>query len=188
MISNQYQIQPNFRGNLLKEGLKFPQKKFNEVAKIYAEKTKGMPDLHLHGMQLYMDGHFYHSTYAIHSIEDIDKSGCRALIKTGDLKQMFKDYSPVKMAEELANITRKFAAFKKLDNLDKELDSLYAKRNNIESQIKNSTNFAEKDDLQVLLDKIERNIEYKEEKVKNIKHKYIYAENEFSKDWYIYEQ
>ena len=40
MISNQYQVQPNFQGNLSKEGLKISQKKFDEVAKIYAKKTK----------------------------------------------------------------------------------------------------------------------------------------------------
>ena len=49
MISNQYQNRIQFQGNLLKAGIKLPQKKFNEVAKIYAEKTNGMSDLILLG-------------------------------------------------------------------------------------------------------------------------------------------
>jgi len=169
MISNQYQIQPSFQGNLLKEGVKLPQKKFNEVAKIFAEKTQGMPDLTLLGYSGRDDNKFYHLTYALHS-KDALKGGSKALMHTGKFKQMFRDCSPTKIAEDLANIVKEFAREKRYQELDKELDTLYGKMNNIRSQLKNITNLAEKDSLRALLKETEQAIDETEVKIEQIKH------------------
>ena len=166
MISNQYQIQPSFQGNLLKEGVKLPQKKFNEVAKIFAEKTKGMPDLTLYdqGGRDVFGNKICHLTYALHS-KDALKGGSRALMYTEVFKQMFRDYSPTKIAEDLANIVKEFAREKRHKELDKELAILYNKMNNIKNQLKKTSELADKNRLEVMLNETEQAIDETEIKM-----------------------
>ena len=172
MILNQYQIQPNFQGNLLKEGLKLPQKKFNEVAKLYAEQTKGMPDLFLLG---YKD-----STTASYSKDAIENCKPLATIETEILQNKFKDYSPIKIVKELVKIAKEFEASKKYDTLEKELDSLYADMNNIRTQLKNTSDPVEKNQLRISLKKIELDIDKKQEA-----RDHVFDGNSYLKGWFF---
>ena len=105
MISNQYQNQMSFQGNLIKKGLRLPNQKFNEVAKLYQERTAGKPDLLLWGRtEQNESGKFFHSVTVYRGKEDI------ADIFTADLKYMFKKLSPKKLADELVNLSKKAEA------------------------------------------------------------------------------
>ena len=158
MISNQYQIQPSFQGNLLKKGLKLPQKKFNEVAKIYAEQTKGLPDLTLIGKTQNNDfnGQFYHATSVIIDGNDV------ASIITKDLKSMFKKLSTEKMAKELVNVTKISESIEKAFSLNKEIDKLKGKIESTRNQLKHTSDPLSAKRLQVLVDNMKANLAKKE--------------------------
>ena len=170
------QTSVSFKGNLLKEGLKLPQKKFNEVAKLYAEQTKGLPDLKLIGKRYnnMMDGFFYHATQAF-------MGNNVATIDTGSFKNMFKDYSPKRIAEELINITKEFVKNQQFNKYTEEIDGLYTKLYSTERKLKQATDSVDKNRLQALCEKIERTIEHKEEMIGDIKR----SRCEVSKEWSI---
>lgn len=164
MISNQYQIQPNFQGNLVKEGLKLPKKKFNEVAKLYAGK-KDLPDLKLSGMQNNSDssGRFFHTTSVYLGNKDI------ASIITGSFKRMFKDCSPKEIVKELINVTKRYAQNKELYQLKGDIKSLQAKIRNMNKQLKYTTEPVSKKSLQIICDRMEQTLKRKEEKLETLK-------------------
>ena len=158
MISNQYQIQPNFQGNLLKQGLRLPEEKFNEVAKLYAEQTKGLPDLTLIGKTQNGDwsGRFYHETSAYINGDDV------AIILTKSLKSMFEKFSAKKMAKELANVTKISESKDKASSLNKEICNLKGKIKNTKIKLKNTSDPISAKRLQVLIDNMEANLAKKE--------------------------
>jgi hypothetical protein len=175
MISNQYQNQPNFNGNLLKEGIRLPQKKFNEVAKIYAAKTKGMPDLTLKGIRSNsdFDGYFFHSTHAIMNGEDV------ASIVTGTLKSMFKDCSAKKTAREFVNITKGIASLKQEAKLVNEIADLQGRLQNLKLQIKHTENAISKKRLKVLLDRMETTLAKKQAELNKVRSEEITVSGEW---------
>lgn len=110
-ISNQYQT--SFEANLYKSGLKVSEKKFREVARIFAEKTKNKPDIPnitLVGKinNSDSDGRFYHTVEMMTDYYDFSVANI--------VTSFFKDYifnvlSPKKIAGELINVYRRTDEF-----------------------------------------------------------------------------
>ena len=174
MISNQYQNQPTFQGNLLAEGLKLPKRKFNEVAKIYSQRTAGKPDLILSGKRQQNElGRFYHATDALFNGKDI------ATILTSTLKNMFETLSPKKMAAELVNLSMKFDPAYKANILRKEINDTKRRLLNIKFRIEHSQSPAATNRLQALAEIMERTIAKKEKQLAKFK------PLEVSGDWHI---
>jgi len=174
MISTQYQNQPNFQGNLLKSGIKLPQKKFSEVAKIYAEKTTGTPDLMLAGrLENGYKGYFYHATDAVMNGEDV------ATILTSSLQSMFKNLSPKRIAEELINLTRKVDYADKANVLRREINDTQKRLINVKFKLERTQSPTEAKRLQTLIDRMEATIAKKENQYEKIK------PNEISGEWSI---
>ncbi|MBR1460302.1 hypothetical protein IJ596_01525 [bacterium] len=98
-ISQPYQ--QNFQGNLLYEGMKtFDQKKLRQIAKIFKQKTEGLPDATLRGELKNINGKKYH--YTIFNMYDIDYASQFTL----KFRTKFNRNTPEKIADafvELAN-------------------------------------------------------------------------------------
>lgn len=164
MISNQYRNQVNFQGNLLKQGINLPEKAFNEVAKIYAEKTKGKPDLSLVGrMEHNTAGQFYHATTAYRGSDDI------ADILSSSLKEMFEKVSPKKIAEELVNISRKADPEDKANILKKEINDTKKRLMTVKLQLKQNQPTEVEKKLKVLQNRMEASIASKQKQYEKIK-------------------
>lgn len=164
MISNQYQNQPNFQGKLIKTGIKLPQKKFNEVAKIFEQKTAGKSDMILAGRQARNDlGRFYHNTDAIIDSEDV------ASIVTKSIKTMFKKSSPKKIAEELINLLRRFDPKDKALILSKEINAARKRLLAIKCQLEFTQNTDAVKRLQSVIERMEASITKKEAQYAKIK-------------------
>jgi len=157
MISNQYQNQMSFQGNLLKQGIKLPEKKFREVAKIYAEKTEGKPDLTLvgHIENSDFDGQFYHSTTVFRGNNDI------ASMLTRSLKNMF-DLPSKKVAEELINLSRKFDPEDKANILKKEINDTKKRLMTVKLQLEQNQTEAVAKNLRVIAQRMDESIATKQ--------------------------
>lgn len=94
--------QPNFQGNLYKAGVKISERKFKQVAELFAQKTEGMPDMTLVTLRNNSDsdGRFYHT------VEVMVNGNSVANIIAGTFKNMFNALSPKKMVAELINVYR----------------------------------------------------------------------------------
>lgn len=172
MILNQYQNRTQFQGNLLKAGIKLPQKKFNEVAKIYAEKTNGMSDLILLGrLEHNAEGRFYHSTDAIINGEEV------ASIVTKSLKSMFKNLSPKKIAEELVNLTKKFDPKDKANILKREINDAQRKLIGLKFKLEHLSKPEDIKIAKALIERMEACVSKKEKQYNKIK------PNSISDEW-----
>lgn len=164
MISNQYQNQTNFQGNLLKTGIKLPQKKFNEVAKIFSERTFGKPDLTLLGRREQNEqGRFYHSIDAVINGNDVTS------IPTKSFKSMFEYLSPKKIAEELINLSRKFDSKDKAYLLKKEINDAQKRLIGIKFQLEHISKPDVVKRLQTIISRMEASIAQKEKQYARIK-------------------
>lgn len=91
--------QPNFQGNLYRVGVKLPKKKFDEVAKLFAQKTEGFPDAVLVEETFKsIEGDMVKSTCLTSSNNLFDVA-----ILTSDFNEKFNKYAPKTIANELAN-------------------------------------------------------------------------------------
>lgn len=164
MISNQYQNQVSFKGNLLKQGINLPEKAFSEAAKIYAEKTKGKPDLTLIGRMEHNDaGQFYHATTVYRGNDDI------ADILSSSLKDMFARVSPKKIAEDLVNISRKADPEDKANILKKEINDTKKRLMTIKLQLEQNQPADVEKNLKVIKSRMEASIAAKEKQYEKIK-------------------
>ena len=121
--------QQSFQGRLLVDGVKLPKRKLAQVAQIFEEKTKGLPDATLIGKRRNsIDGTFYHTTNFIQQGNDF------AAILTGEFKELFKKLSPKQIATGLANMSKAVAKEEQAIALEKEIQSLKIKRKNLIAQ------------------------------------------------------
>ena len=121
--------QQSFQGRLLVDGVKLPKRKLAQVAQIFEEKTKGLPDATLIGKRRNsIDGTFYHTTNFIQQGNDF------AAILTGEFKELFKKLSPKQIATGLANMSKAVAKEEQASALQKEIKSLKLKRENLIAQ------------------------------------------------------
>ena len=119
-ISNQYQT--NFQGNLYKTGLKLPQKKFNEVARIFEQKTKGLPDVTLEGKRNNNNDFFGLFYYTVdYSVDGVKKIG-EAFRPQFD--EFFAQSAPKQIANKLANVIKYHYKEAKISSLHDKLVEL----------------------------------------------------------------
>ena len=164
MISNQYQNNLSFQGNLLKKGISIPEKKFKEVAKLYAEKTEGKPDLLLKGHTEHNDsGKFFHSVTVYRGKEDI------ADIFTADLKYMFKKFSPKKLANELVNLSKKAEADDKAGEIRGKIIETESRLDSVKLKLKQNQPEEVARNLRVIAERMEATIATNKEKLAKIK-------------------
>lgn len=164
MISNQYQNQTSFQGNLLKKGLRLPNQKFRQVAEMYAQRTEGKPDLLLWGRTENNDaGQFYHSVTVYRGKEDI------ADIFTSDIKDMFKKLSPKKLADELVNLSRKADAQDEIAMLKGRISETQSRLNSVKLKLKQNPPEEAERNLQVIAQRMEASIEGNKKRLAKIK-------------------
>ena len=175
MISNQYQNQLSFQGNLLKKGINIPEKKFKEVAKIYAEKTKGKPDLILVGSteNEIFSGKFCHFTTVYRGKDDI------ADIATISLKEMFRLFPSKKMADELVNVSRKTDLEDDAAILKRKIDNTKHRLKAVEVQIEKNKAPGVLSNLKVIAERMQDSIKNDEKRLARIQPKRV------SKAWCI---
>ena len=175
MISNQYQNQLSFQGNLLKKGINIPEKKFKEVAKIYAEKTKGKPDLILVGSteNEIFSGKFFHFTTVYRGKDDI------ADIATISLKEMFRLFPSKKMADELVNVSRKTDLEDDAAILKRKIDNTKHRLKAVEVQIEKNKAPGVLSNLKVIAERMQDSIKNDEKRLARIQPKRV------SKAWCI---
>lgn len=164
MISNQYQNQMSFQGNLLRKGLRLPNQKFREVARLYAERTEGKPDLLLWGRtQNNTEGKFYHAVTVFRGKDDI------ADIFTPDIKAMFKKLSPKKMADELVNLSRKADSQDEIAMLRGKINETQHRLNSVKSKLKQNQPENVAKNLRVIAERMEATIEANKKKLAKVK-------------------
>ena len=164
MISNQYQNKLSFQGNLLKSGINLPEEKFKEVARLYAQKTAGKPDLTLIGRMEHNDaGQFYHATTVYRDNRDI------ADILSSSLRDMFERVSPKKIVEELVNISRKADPEDKANILKKEINATRKSLMTVKLQLEQDQPADVQRKLQVLKNRMEASIAAKEKQYARIR-------------------
>ena len=174
MISTQYQNQTNFQGNLLKTGVNLPERKFKKVAEIFAKKTEGLPDIVLTGVREHdNNGLFYHSTDVVIKGED------EASILTHNLKSMFKNCSPRKIAKELVNLLRIFNPNDKAILLKREINSAQRRLLGMKFRLEVADNPEKANVLEEIVKRMELSIAKKQEKYNKIK-------PAVSKAWLLY--
>ena len=174
MISNQYQNQMSFQGNLIKKGLRLPNQKFNEVAKLYQERTAGKPDLLLWGRtEQNESGKFFHSVTVYRGKEDI------ADIFTADLKYMFKKLSPKKLADELVNLSKKAEADNKAGEIRGRIIETESRLDSVKLKLKQNQPEEVARNLRIIAQRMEATIATNKEKLAKIKQPAV------SGDWII---
>ena len=174
MISNQYQNQMSFQGNLLKKGLNLPNQKFREVAQLYAQRTEGKPDLLLWGRtEQNESGKFFHSVTVYRGKEDI------ADIFTADLKYMFKKLSPKKLADELVNLSKKAEADNKAGEIRGRIIETESRLDSVKLKLKQNQPEEVARNLRIIAQRMEATIAANKEKLAKIKQPVV------SGDWII---
>lgn len=164
MISNQCQNQMSFQGNLLRKGLRLPNQKFKEVAKLYAERTEGKPDLLLWGRtENNTEGKFYHAVTVFRGKDDI------ADIFTPDIKDMFKRLSPKKMADELVNLSKRAEANEKAGEIRGKIMETENRLKSVKSKLKQNPPENVAKNLKVIAERMEATIEANKKKLAKVK-------------------
>ncbi len=168
MILNQYHNQLNFQGGLYYKGGKLPKKKFKEVAKIFAEKSIGKPDLTLSERLAIGDaGHLYHATDVIIQRTEV------ASISSDSLKSMFEKISPTKLATELINLSRKVDKKDIANVLKSEINEAQKRLYDVKCRFKHSQNPKNAERLQIIIERMTNSIINKEKKYANVEPKLI---------------
>ena len=127
-ISQPYQ--QNFQGNLLYEGMKtFDQKKLRQIAKIFKQKTEGLPDATLRG-ELKSNGASKKGHYTIFSIYDKDF----ASLYTLKFRTMFNRNTPEKIADKFVKFARAAHKEYKKEMTLKEIERLESTKNQLLAQ------------------------------------------------------
>ena len=174
MISNQYQNQPNFRGHLLKAGIRLPEEKFEKVAELYSARTLGKPDLTIADQVANGDqGRLFHSTYLLRGDKEI------ATMSTKSFKRMFDSSSPKEITDELVNISRKTDPEDKASVLKREINSAHRRLLNVIFNLEKAQTAQAKKDYSIIKTLMEQSIAKKEKQYDRIK------PGEISGEWCI---
>ena len=191
--------QPNFQGRLIVTGIKLPKRKLAQVARIFEEKTQGLPDVVIQGETAKSSkGKFYHITNFIlrrglnNIIEVKNKSSKNASkstlefvggtkygkMLTTDFKETFHLMSAQEFATELVKTTKwangKYEREESIRNLEKKLTKLITRNEKINSKIQANKdgkypNFAKV--YEIMAKVIERDIAAIQAKIRIIQNK-----------------